>query len=102
MRQAEEIAQEIWALADQEISCACPFFALACSFLKTAADDTCVCTCTDGRAVYYSPKAVLLIFRKREENISTGFTCTAFSTVSTCILQTEWIGMKNCGIWPVT
>ena len=65
MRQAEEIAQEIWALADQEISCACPFFALACSFLKTAADDTCVCTCTDGRAVYYSPKAVLADFQEK-------------------------------------
>ena len=65
MRQAEEIAQEIWALADQEISCACPFFALACNFLKTAADDTCVCTCTDGRAVYYSPKAVLADFQEK-------------------------------------
>lgn len=65
MRQAEEIAQEIWALAKQEISCACPFFVLACSYLKTAADETCACTCTDGRVLHYSPKAVLTDFAEK-------------------------------------
>ena len=65
MRQAEEIAQEIWALAKQEISCACPFFVLACSYLKMAADETCACTCTDGRVLHYSPKAVLTDFAEK-------------------------------------
>ena len=65
MRQAEEIAQEIWALAKQEISCACPFFVLACSYLKTAADETCACTSTDGRVLHYSPKAVLTDFAEK-------------------------------------
>ena len=65
MRQAEEIAQEIWALAKQEISCACPFFVLACSYLKTAADETCACTCTDARVLHDSPKAVLTDFAEK-------------------------------------
>lgn len=65
MRQAEEIAQEIWALAIQEISCACPFFALACSYLKTGADEKCICPCTDGRVIHYSPAAVLSDFQEK-------------------------------------
>lgn len=65
MRQAEEIAQEIWALANQEISCACPFFVLACSFLKTGADEECIIPCTDGRTIRYSPAAVLADFREK-------------------------------------
>ena len=65
MRQAEEIAQEIWALAIQEISCACPFFVLACSYLKTGADEKCICPCTDGRVIHYSPAAVLSDFQEK-------------------------------------
>lgn len=65
MRQAEEIAQEIWALAIQEISCACPFFVLACSYLKTGADEKCICPCTDGRVIHYSPGAVLSDFQEK-------------------------------------
>ena len=65
MRQAEEIAQEIWALAKQEISCACPFFVLACSYLKTGADEKCICPCTDGRVIHYSPGAVLSDFQEK-------------------------------------
>lgn len=65
MRQAEEIAQEIWALAIQEISCACPFFVLASSYLKTGADEKCICPCTDGRVIHYSPAAVLSDFQEK-------------------------------------
>ena len=65
MRQAEEIAQEIWALAIQEISCACPFFVLACSYLKTGVDEKCICPCTDGRVIHYSPGAVLSDFQEK-------------------------------------
>ena len=65
MRQAEEIAQEIWALAIQEISCACPFFVLACSYLKTGADEKCICPCTDGRVIHYSPGSVLSDFQEK-------------------------------------
>lgn len=65
MRQAEEIAQEIWALAIQEISCACPFFVLACSYLKTGADEKCICPCTDDRVIHYSPAAVLSDFQEK-------------------------------------
>lgn len=65
MRQAEEIAQEIWALAIQEISCACPFFVLASSYLKTGADEKCICPCTDCRVIHYSPAAVLSDFQEK-------------------------------------
>ena len=65
MRQAEEIAQEILALAIQEISCACPFFVLACSYLKTGVDEKCICPCTDGRVIHYSPGAVLSDFQEK-------------------------------------
>ena len=102
MRQAEEIAQEIWALAKQEISCACPFFVLACSYLKTAADETCACTCTDGRVLHYSPKAVLTDFaEKGRKYINRVYLHSLFH----CVYlhpQTVRNEMRSCGIWPVT
>lgn len=64
MRQAEEIAQDIWALAGQEISCACPFFALSCASFENAADKKTGGAGTDGCCLYYEPKWTLETFQK--------------------------------------
>ncbi|MFQ7552451.1 MAG: DUF2201 family putative metallopeptidase [Blautia marasmi] len=41
------------------------FFVLACSYLKTGADEKCICPCTDGRVIHYSPAAVLSDFQEK-------------------------------------
>lgn len=62
MRRAEEIALDIWALARQEISCACPFFALSCTSFDTVVDERAGIFGTDGRVLYFGTERILELF----------------------------------------
>lgn len=65
MRQAEEISKDIWKLAKQEISCACPFFAPLLEKIEILGQNERKNYGLDGFRMWYEPFELLNIYQEQ-------------------------------------
>ena len=65
MRQAEEISKDIWKLAKQEISCACPFFAPLLEKIEILGQNERKSYGLDGFRMWYEPFELLNTYQEQ-------------------------------------
>lgn len=69
MRQAKEIAQDIWALVKQDISGACPFFAFFCRELAPCARENLQGCGVEGFRLWYAEHWLLNLYANEKRQI---------------------------------
>ena len=69
MRQAKEIAQDIWALVKQDISGACPFFAFFCREIAPCARENLQGCGLEGFRLWYAEHWLLNLYANEKRQI---------------------------------
>ena len=100
MRQAEEISKDIWKLAKQEISCACPFFAHLLEKIEILGQNERKSYGLDGFRMWYEPFELLNTYQEQGRKKSIVCFYTACFIFCICIWQKK-SGRKHAGIWHV-